>query len=337
MYKSIVVYGMKFRKLESSTIYKIFDNLKTTINNERMRIIMKYIKVQDIYDQIISNEDYMSDSDSRSRLLRKKFNFIMEKILFCRKDDFKVSGHYAIPVLDAPIVKNLLVQSLDQDSIICDWFNGSLDLSNSLNAVLLYNVVKAVVMEPEMQGITDAVTTDEWLAVIRTVIDYENAKKTLQMQQLLEKLRQVLLAQSHQINLGEIVTSDVYGNRRVAMTSKNVLQEKIDEIVDSLVGTVKSADEYFDIINCLLKKFIHEGHVRAEKDISLCANIKETFELVSARDMANQDPDEPRMASEYIAFYNNIHQYLKNNAEVVNSIENKTGVKGLLDFFDMSK
>lgn len=298
---------------------------------------MDYIKMQDIYDQIISEEDYKSDSDSRSRLLRKKFNFIIEKILFCQKDEFKVSGRYEVPILDAPIVKNLLVESLDEDSIICDWFNESLDLSNSLNVVLLYNALKPAVMSPEMQGKTDYVTTEEWLSVIRTVIDYENAKKTLEMQRLLEAFRDASLAQNHQINLGEIVVSDEYGNREVALTSRNVLQEKIDEVVDSLVGTVKSVDQYFDIINCLLDRFIREVHLKSEEDISKFANLKKTFELVSARDMANQDLDEPRMASEYVAFYNNIYKYLKKNSEVVMHIQNKTGVKDLEDFFDMSK
>lgn len=298
---------------------------------------MYYIKMKDIYDEIILNEECRTDPDNRKRLLRNKFNFIMEKILFCKKDEFKVSGHYQIPILDAPIVKKLLEESLDEKSMICDWFNESLDLSNSLNIVLLYNALKPIVMTPEMQGNTDYVTTEEWLAVIKTVIDYENAKKTLEMQRLLEDFRNASLAQRHKINLGEIVASDEYANRKVALTSMNVLKERIDEAVDSLLDTVKSADEYYNVVNCLLNRFIHEVNLKSEKDIVKLADIKKSVELVSARDLANQDPDEPRMASEYVAFYNNIHKYLKKNYEVLEHIQEKTGVDDLLDFFDMSK
>lgn len=298
---------------------------------------MEYIKMQDIYGCILLKDNSSTDVESRNRLLRKKFDFIMKKILFCKKDDFKVGGHYQIPIFDAPIVKNLLVESLNEESIVCDWFNENLDLENPLNVFLLYNILKPLIMKPEIQGISDDVTTDEWLATIRTVIDYENSKKTLEMHKLLAHMRKSALAQSHQINLGEIVVSDEFGNRKLAISSRNLMKEKIDDIVDSLLNTVTSSDQYYDLINHLLNKFIEKINLQACTDLEFFAEIKKNFDLTSARDLITQLYPQPRMASEYIAFYNNIYKYLKNNNDILDSIEEKIGVKDLLNFFDMSK
>lgn len=304
---------------------------------------MNYIKVQDIYNKIITEQGWEDDEESKSRLLRKKFQFIMEKILYCKKDDFKVKGKYEIPILDAPIVKCLLIESLDEESMVCDWFNNSLNLNESAQVVLLYNILKPVVMEAEMCGFTDYVTTQEWLAVIRTVIDYESAKKTSKMQQLLEDFRESSVAQNHQICIGEMIMSDEDGNRKVVMSAKNTLNEEIDKIIDCLVSKIKSQDEYFDIINCLLEKFISKVELESEKNITSLAKIKRDFELDSARCLCtefNDDLDKhnkAHMASEYVAYYNNIYKYLRTKPEVVERIEKEVKTQELIDFFHMSK
>lgn len=42
-----------------------------------------------------------------------------------------------------------------------------------------------------------------------------------------------------------------------------------------------------------------------------------------------------RMASEYVAYYNNIYKYLRTKSEVVERIEKEVKTEGLVDFFDM--
>lgn len=81
---------------------------------------MKYKRMKDIYDEIIKENNWESYRESKERLLRKKFQFVVEKILHCKKDNFKIKGNYEIPILDAPIVKNLLLEAVDDESIVHD-------------------------------------------------------------------------------------------------------------------------------------------------------------------------------------------------------------------------
>ncbi|NOW07651.1 hypothetical protein [Clostridium beijerinckii] len=304
---------------------------------------MKYKRMKDIYDEIIKENNWESYRESKERLLRKKFQFIVEKILHCKKDNFKIKGNYEIPILDAPIVKNLLLQAIDDENIVHDWFNESLNLKDSAEVVLLYICLKPVIMQAEMQGLTDNVTTNEWLAVIRTVIDYKTAEKTNKMKNLLEDFREASLAQNHEINIGEIVSTDEFGIRKVVMQPQNILDEEIEKAINLVINKITSQDECYDIINYFLQRFISEAESKSIKDIEGLAEIKKNIELDSARDLC-EVPDEDfgeyagiRMASDYVAYYNNIYQYLKKKPEIVENIENEVGVQNLLDFFNMSR
>jgi len=198
-------------------------------------------------------------------------------------------------------------------------------------------------MQAEMQGLTDYVTTDEWLAVIRTVIDYKTAEKTNKMKNLLEDFREASLAQNHEINIGEIVSTDEFRIRKVEMQPKNILDEEIEKAINLVINKITSQDECYDIINCFLQRFISEVESKSIKDIERLAEIKKNIELDSARDLCEVSDEDfgeypgIRMASDYVAYYNNIYQYLKKNPGIVKNIENKVGVKDLLDFFNMSK
>lgn len=304
---------------------------------------MKYIRIKEIYDEIIKENNWESYRDSKERLLRKKFQFIIEKILHCKKDNFKIKGNYEIPILDASIVKNLLLEAIGDGNIVHDWFNENLNLKNSEEVVLLYTYLKPVIIKAKMQGLTDYLTTNEWSAVIRNVIDYKTAKKTNKMKNLLEDFREASLAQNHEINIGEIVTTDEFGIRKVAMRPQNILNEEIDKAINLVINKITSQDECYDIINCFLQRFISEAESKSIKNIELLAKIKKNIELDSVRHLCEvSDEDfgeytEIRMASEYIAYCNNIYQYLKKRPKIVENIENEVGTKDLLDFFDMSK
>lgn len=66
---------------------------------------VQMVKVQTVYDAI--REHYGWDShpnkDSKDRLLRLKFSFLLKNIVLRRTEDFKNRGNAVIPINDAAI------------------------------------------------------------------------------------------------------------------------------------------------------------------------------------------------------------------------------------------
>ena len=106
-------------------------------------------------------------------------------------DDFKYKGDAVVPVNDAPIVRDLLIESVndDDDNMIYDWFNGNIDTGDSQQAMLLFVQLKPVVMHALMNGETDEATVDEWLSALSAAINQTTAANTLTIKRLLEQFR----------------------------------------------------------------------------------------------------------------------------------------------------
>ena len=76
--------------------------------------------------------------------------------------------------MDAPIIRNILIEAVNDDegNIIADWFNGKVDTDKSLMSILLFNCLKPLIMQPYINGETDEVTMDEWLAAVAAAVKY---------------------------------------------------------------------------------------------------------------------------------------------------------------------
>lgn len=155
-------------------------------------------------------------------------------------DDFKYKGDAVVPVNDAPIVRDLLIESVndDDDNMIYDWFNGNIDTGDSQQAMLLFVQLKPVVMHALMNGETDEATVDEWLSALSAAINQTTAANTLTIKRLLEQFRNDSLAVDMNIGIGDIVIVSEDGSRSYGKKGRkhkiNIVNKTIDEVLDKM-------------------------------------------------------------------------------------------------------
>ena len=176
------------------------------------------IRAAEIYKDILTMKNISEQAqESYVRNLRKKMNFLVEKVALRKVSDFKEGNNILIPNSDAAIVRNLLMSSLDDEyPLIVDWFNGSLDLSDSEICLLLYWSVKEPIMRAEMTGESDMVTVDEWLATIKGLLNVDMAENTIALKNKLEEFRVKTLVRDSTVSCGDIVIGHENGFRDYA-------------------------------------------------------------------------------------------------------------------------
>ena len=126
--------------------YSLLVQVHNTKQNEEMD---KYIKISEVFDQVIEhygwNESDQSDTvdiESKKRNMRNKYNFLMKKVLYRNAKDFKNKGGNMILKSDAPIIRELIIYALkdDKDDPIVKWFNGKIDTSDPVMAYIIFQL-----------------------------------------------------------------------------------------------------------------------------------------------------------------------------------------------------
>ena len=307
---------------------------------------MPYVKMSAVYAEIAnhlgwSNDPKANTEESGTRLLRNKHTFLFEKAVLRNKKDFKYRGDAVIPAKDAPIVRDLLIESLstEEGNMIPDWFNGHVDTSDSQQATLLYWQLKPAVMHSLMTGETDDVTVDEWLATLSAAINYTTAQNTIEIKKALEAFRNDSLGMDMNIGIGDIIVGCNDGSRYYASKDRKPELSIEGKTIDQMLDDVVSQDDYFAILSQILKKF--DAHVKAsvrEKVVKLVLGAI----AFDAKNMSDAISTES-IASEYLIWYQRLHDYLQNDTEareaVLRSIEAETNERidadHLVELFDV--
>lgn len=295
------------------------------------------LKAQHIFDSVIKEVYGVPAShagiDSYRKLMRNKYTFLMQNIVLRDRSDFKERGNHMIPEREAPIVRNLLIAAIkeDEDSMIPDWFNGKLDLTNPQVSICLYMQLKVLVMAPYIKGETDGVTMDEWLATISAVINYNTARATLALQRELERFRENSLALNQDIGMGDLIVETEDGSRFYGLRGKKELPDLEKMTIGQLLDTVNSQNDYLDLLAQILKAFEKHAEKRAIEDIFTYALAKEAIDLCKADDVIGTDA----LASEYVIWYQRVHEFLVKNPQNLKQIEKRAKTTGLSDFFKM--
>lgn len=292
------------------------------------------VKVADIYRDIIKRcgwEDYV---EAKERLLRMKYTVIQQKLVLCDKKDFKDKGNNVVPWADAPIVRNILMAAVGypQENIVTEWFNGNVDVSRSENAILLYNCMKELIVQSYRQEETDEVTKDEWLATVSTAINYNTAIHVNELDRALEDFRNNTLALDRNIGIADMIVTNEDGSRHYALKGKERDIDINGKTIDEVLSCVASQDDYFAVLGQILEKFNTHAKERTHQAILWYAQAKNLYEAKSAADAVQPES----IASEYIVWYQRIHEFLKANPDVCSNIEKKAKVTGLVEFFRMA-
>lgn len=292
------------------------------------------VKVADIYRDIIKRcgwEDYI---EAKERLLRMKYTVLQQKLVLCDRKEFKDKGNNVVPWADAPIVRNILMVAVGypQENIVTEWFNGNVDLSKSENAILLYNCMEPLIMQPFAFGETDEVTADEWLATVSTAINYNTAVHVNKLDRALEDFRNNTLALDMNIGIANMIVTNEDGSRYYALRGKERNIDITGKTIDEVLSCVASQDDYFAVLGQILEKFNAHAKERTHKAILWYAKAKDIYDAKSAADAVQLES----IASEYIVWYQRIHEFLKTNPDICSSIEKEAKVTELAEFFRMA-
>lgn len=253
--------------------------------------------------------------------------------MLCNPKDFKEKGTNYVPYNDVTIIRNLLIEAVNdsKESMIVDWFNGKIDTSDSQMAIQLFMQLKYIIMKPYMEGETDEVTMDEWLNTIAAAINYSTAKSMVDLQDRLEKFRNSSLPLDVSIGYGNIIVTYEDGFRSYA-THRNKHQIDIrGKTVEKILDEVVTQHDYFTVIVQLLEMFDIHAKKRAKKYIEVFAGLKEVFGAKKADDSIERDS----IASEYVIWYQRVHEFLRDNPDICKEIEEKSNTKELVEFFCM--
>lgn len=101
----------------------------------------------------------------------------------------------------------------------------------------------------------------------------------------------------------------------------------VEQILDSVV----TQDDYFSVLEQMLKLFDDHAKAKARERIEWYAEAKDLFEAEKADDTIERDS----VASEYVIWYQRISEFLNQNPEICNEIETEKKVTGLVEFFRM--
>ncbi len=292
------------------------------------------VKVSDIYKDIIKRCSWENYREAKERLLRMKYATLQQKLVLCDKKEFKEKGKNVVPWADAPIIRNILTEAVGdpEDNIIADWFNGNVDTNKSYNAILLYNCMKPLIMQPCICGETDEVTMDEWLATVATAINYNTAIHVTQLDRALEDFRNNTLALDMNIGIADVIVTHEDGSRSYALRGKERDIDIDGKTIDEILSHIASQDDYFAVLGQILEKFNAHAKERTHKAILWYAKAKDLYEAKSAANAVQPES----IASEYIVWYQRIHEFLMANPDICNSIEQEANVTGLADFFRMA-
>lgn len=290
------------------------------------------VSLQDIYDEVIQHYGWEKYEEAKKRLLRKKYSFLQKNLVLCNPEDFKEKGANYVPANDAAIIRELLIEAVNdsEDNMVVDWFNGKVDTSDSLTATRLFMKLKPLIMKPFENGETDKVTMNEWLNTVSAAINYNTAQNILSLKRNLEKFRNTSLPLDMTISFGDVITVSEDGSRFYGLKAEKRSIEIKDKTVEQILDSVVTQNDYFSVLEQLLALFDEHAKANARERIEWYAEAKDLYDAEKADAFERES-----IASEYVIWYQRVHEFLVANPDVCKEIEKQTGADDLAEFFRM--
>ena len=292
------------------------------------------VKASDIYRDIMGKNKIKGHmQDSYVRNLRNKMTFLLKQVALGKMSDFKVGREVVIPDCDAPIVRNLIMASLDDHyPAVVDWFNGKLDPEDAQESLILFMAVKEPIMRAGITGETDSVTVDEWIATIKGILNVNMAQGTVNMKRRLEDFRSRTLVKDSTVGTGDVIVGDSEGGRRYAIKHESKRKKLPEGLLEQIVEELCLQEDYFSAMEQILDYMIADAEKKALPDITEYARWKSITEADNARDMVLTGNES--MVSEYVPWLKKIGRFLRDNPDRASEIENEVGTEHLADFFE---
>lgn len=263
----------------------------------------------------------------------------MQNVILRDARHFRQKSADMVPKNDVPIIRELLFYSISEESeddIVVRWFNNKIDLSVPENSWLLYNHINPIIMHLLMTGEIDDVTYEEWNRTIKSSINYNTAQNTAELMNQIRCFRDCTLPLNQDIDFGAIIANVSIDDSEEGFREKVLSGEKFginleQETIAEALEKVNSQNDYLEIIKQVIQILNDHAQRAAIEKIKTIAMAKELFDAKKA-----DDGIEPySLASEYVIWFQNIYEYLKNNPNICKEVEKFAKTSNILDFFKM--
>lgn len=298
-----------------------------------------YINLTDltaeIYREKISNTKEVDESFERT--MRKKYSFLMDRVVMRSKLDWRYKEKDRIPLKDKSIVMALLIKSYftnndTSDSLFVKWFNSNIkdtDFDSIIKLGYQVEVLLDDVIKYDDWDLDD-VTIDEWKTAIESSINLSRALSVKNFAYEMIQLYDSSNVLNHDIPFGDMIRENKYGKRSYVWKGLHPTIDMSLPLNDALKGCF-SQEDYANIVLQLMLIIMQDCQEKTINFIKAYAELKRKYRC----DCIDKFIGNSSLASEYPKFFQNIYEYLYDRPELTKEIEKEIGTENLLDFFKM--
>ena len=297
----------------------------------------EYITLIELTAEIYREKFHLSnEAESFERTMRKKFSFLMNRVVMRSKLDWRYKEKDRIPLKDKSIVKALLIKSYfpnndTSDFIFVKWFNDSIEDSDYDSIIRLGYQVEILLDDIRYDDwYLDDVTIDEWKTAINSSINLSRALNVKKFDDKMIQLYDSSNVLNHDIPLGDMIKENKYGKRSYVWKGLHPTIDMSLPLKDVLNGCF-SQDDYAKIVLQLMLTIMQDCEEKTINFIKAYAEIKRA----TGCDCIDKFIGNDSLASEYPKFFQNIYEYLYDRPDLTRRIEAEIGTDNLLEFFKM--
>lgn len=262
------------------------------------------------------------DYEANLVLIRKKFRFLMNRIVFRKSDDYEYSTTHAIPIEDQEIVKALLIMAIKgkgEDKTCKKWFNGSLALNKYKERADLFFRLEAFLQSLLQKYEINEKTYLKWYAVLDTSLHGNTSKQILELYSQIDTLVEASVGMNNHVNLSAQLIKDDEGNL-VHLFPPSYLEE--DQIISEkkLSNIVKHdicQEDYFRSLTCITEYMALDAY---EKTIKL---IESYIPEIYHHRPINATMQKANLAFEGYGFFEQLYLFLVKYPEVLKDISDR--------------
>lgn len=287
------------------------------------------VNMSNIYNEICDYKDWIGsvDYEARLTLLRKKFRYLMNKILLRKLQDYYKDKTYWIPKEDVEIVKTILIMSTKGKgkNVYCSlWINGSLKYNNYKGRAELYAILENFLKDLLQKRKISEITYYKWQAEFDRSICGKTAQLILGLYSRIDTLVEKTIGLNNYVNLSGLYVTDILGEEAELFpkcppeVEEDITELKLWEILRYDI----CQEDYFGTLNSIIEYMNLESYDKTCQLIKMILlDIKIRGLYLDSRRSGNN------LAFEGFGLFDQIYKFLQNNPEAVKKLSNDLDIK----------
>ena len=263
------------------------------------------------------------DYEANLTLIRKKFRFLMNRIVFRKSDDYEYINTHTIPIEDEAIVKKLLIMAIKgsgEDKTCKKWFNGSLALNKYKERANLFCKLEDFLQSLLQKDKINENTYHKWYAIIDTSLYGNTSKQILKIYSNLDSLVETSVGMNNYVDLSSLFTQNCDGSLR-RLFAKPCAEGDTISIGNKLCDIIRSnncQEDYIRSLNTIIEYMIDDSYDRT------CSLIESFAPEILQHKSVDANMKKTNLAFEGYGLLNQIYVFLEKNPEALKQISDYT-------------